>query len=111
MAGRLEVTVADVGGPPAVLATLTAGDFFGEMSLMTGEPRSATVTALEESRLLEVAKPVFAGLLQDRPSLVEELGRTLCERVGGRLRAAAGAPPQPPETPDLLGRIRSFFDM
>jgi small-conductance mechanosensitive channel len=111
MAGRLEVTVADVGGPPAVLATLTAGDFFGEMSLMTGEPRSATVTALEESRLLEVAKPVFAGLLQDRPSLVDELGRTLCERVGGRLRAAAGAPPQPPETPDLLGRIRSFFDM
>lgn len=111
MAGRLEVTVADAAGPPAVLATLTAGDFFGEMSLMTGEPRSATVTAVEESRLLEVAKPVFAGLLQDRPSLVEELGRTLCERVGGRLRAAAGAPPQPPETPALLGRIRSFFDM
>jgi len=111
MAGRLEVTVADAGGPPAVLATLTAGDFFGEMSLMTGEPRSATVTAVEESRLLEVAKPVFAGLLQDRPSLVEELGRTLCERMGGRLRAAAGTAPQPPETPDLLGRIRSFFDM
>ncbi|HBB75297.1 MAG TPA: hypothetical protein DC048_12725, partial [Planctomycetaceae bacterium] len=31
MAGRLEVTVADAAGPPAVLATLTAGDFFGEM--------------------------------------------------------------------------------
>lgn len=68
MAGSVEVTVVDAGGPPAELAMLAVGDFFGEMSLMTGEPRSATVTAVEESRLLEVAKPVFAELLQSRPA-------------------------------------------
>ncbi|MEI7781302.1 MAG: mechanosensitive ion channel family protein, partial [Planctomycetota bacterium] len=53
MTGRVEVTAADGGGPPVKLALLGAGDYFGEMSLMTGAPRVATITAVEETRLLE----------------------------------------------------------
>src|SRR3989440_8934734 len=51
--GRVAVQVSDPGGPRTV-AELTEGNFFGEMALFTGEPRTANVVALEETEVLEI---------------------------------------------------------
>ena len=111
LSGSVDVVAADGASPPTPVATLRAGDFFGETSLMTGAPRSATVTAVEETRLLEVEKAVFRDVLQTSPVLVDELGRTLRERLDERARAMSDAVPPAAEPHDLLRRIRDFFEL
>ncbi|KAB2933752.1 MAG: cyclic nucleotide-binding domain-containing protein [Candidatus Contendobacter sp.] len=54
---------------PALLARLTEGQSFGEMALLTGEPRTATVTALTEVELLKIAREHFDELLDRSPRL------------------------------------------
>lgn len=110
LSGRVEITVAD---PPrsASLATLAAGDFFGEMSLLTGAARTATATAVAETILVEVDRQVFREVLEQSPSLVAELGSTLRERMIRRDRAVIDAAPPAPEAQDLLQRIRDFFGL
>ena len=57
------------------------GTFFGEMSLLDGEPRSATVVADTAMRLLVIHRRDFATLLRDVPSLTQRILITLCQRV------------------------------
>ncbi|NCY02722.1 MAG: hypothetical protein EBX36_07360 [Planctomycetia bacterium] len=112
MSGAVEVTVRQGDTPTVRLATLEPGDYFGEMSLMTGTPRSATVTALVESRLLEVGKESFRRLIADMPDLVEGLGRALETRERGRDHALAVVErAAEPGHPDIFSRIRDFFAM
>jgi small-conductance mechanosensitive channel len=86
-AGVLEVTIdgarVAVGGP---------GHVFGEMSLLTGEPRSATVTALVPSVVYEVPKDALAPLLATRPALAEELSEVVARRRKPRPACADHAP-------------------
>jgi CRP-like cAMP-binding protein len=49
---------------------LGAGEFFGELSLLTGEPRSATATAVEDAALLAIGRDVFTMLVQDDLDIV-----------------------------------------
>ena len=111
MDGQVEVTASETAGPTVRLATLHAGDYFGEMSLMTGAPRSATVTAVVETRLLEVSREACRGILQAEPGLVERLGEALRRRLAGRAEALAEADRAVPETQDVFRRIREFFSM
>jgi small-conductance mechanosensitive channel/CRP-like cAMP-binding protein len=112
LAGRVEVTTREGDLPPVRLAVLGPGDFFGEMSLMTGVARVATVTTLEETRLLEVRKHSFGRVLEARPSLVEEIGAALRERMAERSRAIAGQEQEPTEPiQDIFRRIRDFFSI
>jgi len=96
---------------PVRLATIEPGGYFGEMSLMTGEPRSATVTALTEARLLEVGKEAFGRILAAQPDLVEQLGAALQVRVSERAQAMAVVGRTAPEPHDMFRRIREFFSM
>jgi len=80
--GEAEVTI---GGKR--MAILRPGDFFGEIALLDGGPRSATVTARSDIRLLGLTEWVFRGLLQEHPSIAV---KTL-EAMAGRLRAATRA--------------------
>ena len=83
--GRVSVqTVA--GGSDA----LHPGDFFGEMSLLDGEPRSATVTAITDVRLLVVDRFHFWQVLNETPDLVRRMLVTLSKRVR-RLEQTASA--------------------
>ena len=83
--GRVSVeTPAGFGDP------LHSGDFFGEMSLIDGEPRSATVTALTDVRLLLVHRSHFWRLLDDAPDLLRRMLMVLSRRVR-RLEHAANA--------------------
>jgi CRP/FNR family transcriptional regulator/CRP/FNR family cyclic AMP-dependent transcriptional regulator len=69
---------------------LQAGDFFGEMSLIDGEPRSATIIALTDVRLLVVDRAQFWRLLDDAPDLLRRILLVLSRRVR-RLEQVANA--------------------
>lgn len=64
-----------------VLATMGAGDFFGEMALFDEGPRSATARAVNACTLLEIRKAMFHALLQMHPHLVGDTLRILSQRV------------------------------
>src|SRR5215217_7973760 len=61
--GEVKVVLTAEDGREAILASLKEGDFFGEMSLLDGEPRSATVRAVEESRLLTIRREDFLAAM------------------------------------------------
>ena len=63
------------------LARLEPGDYFGEMSLITGDPRNARVTTLEPSVLLEVSAPVFHVIIERSPLAMRNLLSTFDERL------------------------------
>ena len=109
MSGRVEVTAREGIALPATLATLAQGDYFGEMSLMTGSRRLATVTAVEETRVLEVSKQSFGLLLSGHLELVEQLAAALGKRLAERAEAIAGSELPAQETQDIFVRIREFF--
>jgi CRP-like cAMP-binding protein len=61
--------------------TLSAGDFLGELSLLTGRPRTATVTTAEPSRLLVITAGAFRRLLRDAPSIQLKVLDAVAERL------------------------------
>jgi signal transduction histidine kinase len=63
------------------LAELGPGDYFGEMSLITGAPRNATVTTLEPSVLLEISAPVFHVIIERSPQATRNLLMTFDSRL------------------------------
>jgi CRP/FNR family transcriptional regulator, cyclic AMP receptor protein len=81
--GDCDVTI---GGK--LVNQLHAGDFFGEMALLDGGPRTATVTATTDIKLYALTEWVFRGLLVEHPSIAL---RTL-EAVASRLRNATKTP-------------------
>ena len=62
-------------------ATLRRPDFFGELSLLDTEPRSASVTALEESVLLRIDQQAFYEIMGDRREVIREIMKILCRRL------------------------------
>jgi CRP-like cAMP-binding protein len=101
--GRVQVTHGQ-GASTLVLAELGAGDLFGEMALLTGNPRSATVTALSDLDLWSMAQADFNDLVIAYPNLALALSRLLSERLRStddrylRQPAASVAPPAPSRT-------------
>jgi small-conductance mechanosensitive channel/CRP-like cAMP-binding protein len=115
--GSAHVTVARNGSSLRV-GSLRAGDCFGEMSLLTGEPRTATVRAEHDCEVLEIAKPVMADILRDSPSCLEQLSVLLAERkmeTEGIVRDATsetGAGTKENEyRATFLSRLRTFFEL
>jgi CRP-like cAMP-binding protein len=118
--GRVQVSVRDDGGREVFSQILQAGNFFGEFSLLTGEPRSATVTAAEGSELLVMDKEDMRQALEATPQLAEHISAVLAQRQHelqehrARMPVAAGGPAPEPQTVDTLQReilhkIVSFF--
>jgi CRP-like cAMP-binding protein len=107
--GQVQVTASQENTAPVLVKILHAGDFFGEMSLLTGSARVATVTALVESRILEISKQSFQAILHGQPDLVEALGLSLQSRLTEHAKAMAGAKQVVADPPDLLQKIRDLF--
>jgi CRP/FNR family cyclic AMP-dependent transcriptional regulator len=63
------------------LAILGKDDFFGEMCLLLGCPRSASVEALEHTELYRLTKDTFRSSIKSKPQLAEKMARTLARRL------------------------------
>ncbi len=106
--GSVDVRV-DSNGMQRTIKRLGEGDFFGEMALFTGEPRTANVVAAEETEVFEIGKDAMKSLFETNPDLVEALSHTINERRAG-LAANSPAAVVEEETPaGLLFRIKQFF--
>lgn len=104
-----------VGLPEVEVARLGRGQYFGEMSLLTGEPRAASVIAAEDSLLLEVARPTFAAILAQVPELAAALADLLARRRTelNALAMASGAPRAEAtrEANRIFTRLREIFGL
>lgn len=109
--GKVKVSVAKPGEAPVELTQLGPGDFFGEMSLFLGAPRSATVTADSECELLVIGKNALAAVLKESPDVAETISRTVESRQT-QLASRLAEPSQdkPTETTStLVSQIKKYF--
>lgn len=81
--GTAEVTI---GGSKK--ATLGPGEFFGEIALLDGGPRTATVTAASDVELLGLTEWVFRGLLQEHPQIAVKTLQSMASRLRSATKAA-----------------------
>jgi small-conductance mechanosensitive channel/CRP-like cAMP-binding protein len=96
---------------------LGPGEFFGEMSLLTGAPRSATVVALKEVACWRLDREAFRQLVARRPEVAEEIAEVVAARqeelddAREDLGQAARARRKAARQQDLVGAITSFFGL
>src|SRR5437016_4932550 len=114
--GDAEVLYEPPSGPPQVLALLQPGQFFGEMALMTGDARTATVVAKTDVECWRLDRASVQQLLQTRPEIAEEVKRVIGARRGELERAreaftASAVDASAARQGDLLGRIRRFLGL
>jgi small-conductance mechanosensitive channel len=95
------------------IATLEAGTVFGEMGMMTGEPRRATVTAKTDVECFRVDKASFESIVRARPDIAEDISRVMAKRRAelDNAREAAGIKPIASQQDAILAKIRSFFGL
>lgn len=116
VSGECAVRV-QVEGQERDVATVGPGEFFGEMSLLTGAPRSATVIAITEVMCWRLEREAFRQLLARRPAFAEDVADVIAIRQGELddvredLSAAAKAKRREARKRDLAGSIRSFLGL
>jgi small-conductance mechanosensitive channel/CRP-like cAMP-binding protein len=106
--GSVDVRV-DNNGQRTTIKTLGEGDFFGEMALFTGEPRTANVVAAEETEVLEIGHDAMKSLFDTNPDLVESLSHTIDERRRQLAASSTAAPGEQDASASILDKIRRFF--
>jgi CRP-like cAMP-binding protein len=115
--GEVEVLVAKDDGVERHVAVVKAPGFFGEMALVTGAPREATVIAREDIECLRVDKDDFREVLAGRPELAQEISGILAQRrveldtVKENLDADSRSRRVMTENKRILAAIRNFFGM
>ena len=113
--GTAQVSVTQNGSAIRV-GVLRTGDCFGEMSLLTGEKRTATIRAETDCEVLEIDKPVMAKLLRDSPECVTQLSELLARRKmenEGLIKEAAQDADGKADAyrATFLRRLRGFFEL
>lgn len=112
--GQVRVSLgAEYRGTPE-LARLGVGQYFGETSLLTGAPRTATVTTVTECARIEVGKDALLPVVEARPELGEELARVEAARQleverHARQQRPPGTRAVSERAREMLVRIRRFF--
>jgi small-conductance mechanosensitive channel/CRP-like cAMP-binding protein len=112
-AGRAEVLLETPGGRRP-LATLLSGSVFGEMGLLTGEPRRATVVAQTDVDCFRLDKSGLEAILRARTDIAGEISRILASREADLVTAIAertNGTPGASTSEAILGRIRNFFGL
>ena len=115
--GAAQVSVSQNGASIPV-ARLGAGDCFGEMSLLTGEKRSATVRAAEDCYVMEIDKEVMGTVVRDSPDCLRQLSEILARRkleTEGVLKEASISPDQSARETEyranFLRRLKALFEL
>jgi small-conductance mechanosensitive channel/CRP-like cAMP-binding protein len=113
--GKAAVRVASAEGEERQVATLEAPSFFGEMALMTGQPREATVIALTDVECLRVDRKDLEGIIKSRPEIATGISEVLAKRrvelaaVREGLDADAKRARLTTEHRRILHAVRNFF--
>jgi CRP-like cAMP-binding protein len=113
--GEVHVSLTQAG-MNKIIAKLGPGDFVGEMSLMTGEPRAATCLAATDVMSFELDHATFQQLLTTRPAVADRMSSLLAarqshiEKKGDEMSALAAAQTAERKS-QFLQRIRSFFEL
>jgi CRP-like cAMP-binding protein len=81
-AGKVEVYRAMPNGKEAVLTVGQAGEYFGEVALLSGQPRNASIRALTSALILRLSKDDLNAILERHPSMREALERSAARRTG-----------------------------
>ncbi|MFZ0959298.1 MAG: mechanosensitive ion channel family protein [Terriglobia bacterium] len=115
--GSGEVIVSTEAGVHKTVNILHAGDFFGEMSLLTGEPRSASLKALEDSECYRLDRLAFSDILHGRPEIARCLSELLARRkveieaVRHDLDAAGRTAMMQGQQQSILDKIHKLFGL
>jgi small-conductance mechanosensitive channel/CRP-like cAMP-binding protein len=115
--GKVEVVVQKTSGESSVVAALGAGEFFGEMSLLTGAARTASIRVKEDAEFIVIDKESFASTLANNPSIIDSLSHILSERQAGldaereRLDAASLERRRKDESHRMITKIKDFFGL
>jgi small-conductance mechanosensitive channel len=117
LSGAAEVSISK-NGTSIPVATLKAPDCFGEMSLLTGEHRTATVRAETDCQVMEIGKPVMAEVLRASPDCLERLSELLAKRkmeTEGLLKEAVSHGQHERKEREykasFLHRLQTFFEL
>ncbi len=107
LSGRVRVSIDPAGQEVAVIP---AGGFFGEMSMLTGDARTATVKAIEDAVILEISAADFRALAEANPALLDHVSTIVGTRRTGleEARASAAAIVAPEAKQNFLARMRKF---
>jgi small-conductance mechanosensitive channel/CRP-like cAMP-binding protein len=110
--GAVDVRITREGQTRSV-AKLGAGDCIGEMSLLTGDTRTATVVAEGEVEAVEVGMAVFGAFVRSNPAVVEQLSELLTQRqLANAKHAAEGGTATPEQVRSgVLKKLRAFFSL
>ena len=84
--GKVDILSETEEGKQNLVASLKEGDFFGDLSLLDREPRSANAVSTDHSELLGFFRPDLTGLLKRKPSLGAKILFNLARVIGERLR-------------------------
>jgi CRP-like cAMP-binding protein len=79
--GSLQISKRVIQGADKVIATLSAGQYAGELSLLTGAQRNATIHAVEETEVVEIDQEAFLQLIHEQPRVGLDLMRQLAHRL------------------------------
>jgi len=112
--GEAEVLYEPPSGAPSVIGTVRAGEFFGEMALITGDARTATVVAKTDVECYRLDRASFQEFLLGRAEISEDITRVMGGRRGDleRVRQAfATTVPVAEAEVRLATKIRRFFGM
>lgn len=110
LSGRVRVTIDSPGHEVAVIPP---GGFFGEMSMLTGDARAATVQAIEDAVVLEISAADFRALAEANPALVDHVSTVVGTRRTGleEARASAAVIAAPEAKQNFLARMRKFLTL
>jgi len=111
--GEADVWIDTAAGRKPI-ATIGAGSVFGEMGMLTGEPRRASVSARTDVMCYRLDKSGFEQIIRARPDVADAISQVLATRESEleALRAIGAAHNQPPAPhADIHARIRSFFGL
>jgi CRP-like cAMP-binding protein len=112
--GEAEVLYEPPGGRPQVIGAVHAGQFFGEMALLTGDTRAATVVAKTDVECYRLDRASFQELLLARPEIENEIRKVIGGRKGdleSARQAFTGVAPEADADVRFATRIRRFFGM
>ncbi|MEQ8273522.1 MAG: mechanosensitive ion channel family protein [Deltaproteobacteria bacterium] len=114
--GQASVRTGTGPHPDAEVARLSAGEFFGEMSLLTGAPREVTVVAVTDVECFRLGRGAFSTLLTRRPEIAERVATLLAERQRALQQAREAVATETTIAPDpdanvILRAIRRFFGL